>query len=66
VTSKAELYLKKAEDFAAKAVEAGSPDTRISYEKLSHSYRQLAGHVSQSAPASDEEIEALVRRILNK
>jgi hypothetical protein len=57
VTSKAELYLKKAEDFAAKAVEAGSPDTRISYEKLSHSYRQLAGHVSQSAPAAMKKLK---------
>jgi hypothetical protein len=64
MTGKADLYLQKAEEFEAKALAAKDAAAKVSYQELAQSYRQLASHRARTTPASGDEIEALVKRIL--
>jgi hypothetical protein len=46
MTTKAERYLRRAEEFEAMARKAQADTTKIAYEHLARSYRQLGMHVS--------------------
>jgi hypothetical protein len=63
---KVEGYLKKAEEFEAKAAAAGTGEGKASYENLARCYRQLASHAAKNPPETNEDIEALVKRILGR
>jgi hypothetical protein len=63
---RAEQYLRKAAEFALKAESAVDADGQNTYRNLADSYRRLSRKVYPHASASDAEIEALARRMVEK
>lgn len=66
MTSRADDYLHKAAEFAEKAETAVDSAGQKAYRNLAESYRLLASKRSTIPTATDAEIEALARRIVQK
>ncbi len=63
MTTKADLYLQKAEQFEAMAQQAQADTAKAAYEHLAWSYRQLGIHVSRGFQ-SGMELDGLAERIV--
>ena len=62
-----EVYLRKAAEFAEKAEAAANTEVRAAYYNLADCYRRLSGMAARDLiTASDAEIEALARRMVEK
>ena len=61
-----EIYVRKAAELAEKAENAVDAEARKVYRNLAESYRLLAVRLSPATLASDSEIEALARRMVEK
>jgi hypothetical protein len=66
MTSRADDYLHKAAEFTDKAETAVDAAGQRAYLNLAESYRLLASKLSTIPTATDSEIEALARRIVQK
>jgi hypothetical protein len=64
-TTKAELFLTKAEELQAKA-SAASESGKATFEELAEAYRRLAARPSSLTVATDAEIETLARRMVGQ
>ena len=63
MTTKADRYLQKAEQFEAMAQKAQAATVKATYEHLAWSYRQLGIHVGRGF-RSDAELDGLAERIV--
>ena len=63
MTTKADLYLQKAEQFEAMAQKAQAATVKAAYEHLAWSYRQLGIHVGRGVQ-SDAELDNLAERMV--
>lgn len=65
MTTRADHYLHKAEQFEAMAQKARADTAKAVYEHLAWSYRQLGIHVSRGFQ-SDPELGGLAERIVRR
>lgn len=63
MTTRADHYIHKAEEFEAMAQSAQAETARAIYERLAWSYRQLGNHVSRST-TRDAELDGLAERMV--
>jgi hypothetical protein len=66
MTVPANLYLKTAFEFEAKARNATDPWTKSTYEDLAIAYRDVATLSGQSPKTSDEELDVMAERMVNE
>ena len=64
-TTKAELFLTKADELRAQA-SAASASGKAGFEELAEAYRRLAARPSSLAQATDAEVETLARRMIGQ
>jgi hypothetical protein len=65
VTTKAELFLTKANELHARA-NVASASGKAGFEELAEAYRRLAARPSSLAQATDAEVETLARRMIGQ
>ena len=64
MTTRADHYLHKAEEFEAMAQKAHADTAKAVYEHLAWSYRQLGIHVSRSS--TNDDLDGLAERMVGR
>ena len=65
VTTKAELFLTKAQELHAQA-SAASASGKAGFEELAEAYRRLSARPASLSLATDAEVETLARRMIGE